>query len=75
MDVTIIVIAVIHLLTQILHLLQTKQWARERQDLYDRIMSRDIVEYKEQTQSKPTLQPVSNDDHDLYEKEIVANKV
>lgn len=75
MDATIIVIAVIHLLTQILHLLQTRQWAKERQDLYDRIMSRDIVEYKEQTQTRPTLQPVSNDDGDLYLKEIESNKV
>lgn len=43
--------------------------------LTDKIKARDFTEYKEMTTPIPTYAPVSNDDDDLYDKEIEDNKM
>jgi hypothetical protein len=44
-------------------------------ELTDKIKARDYTEYAEQKRPAPLFAAVSNDDEDLYHKEIEQNKV
>lgn len=54
---------------------QAQEWQNERKDLYDRIMSKDLQEYKWNTEEVKIYAPVSKDDNELYEQEIEDNKM
>lgn len=80
LTVIISAIAIIALATTNIYTLYTnhresKAWQEERKDIYDRLMSKDLTEYKEQTAAPITYAAVSKDDDDLYRQEIEDNKV
>jgi hypothetical protein len=54
---------------------ERKQWAAERKDLYDRIMSKDLREYKTETSEPITYKPVDNSEEEEYRKEQEKRKV
>ncbi len=73
------VIAIIALFLIILILivsqhLQSKEWQRERNDLYDRIMSKDLSEYKHETEPVKTYKPVDYTEEEEYHREQEARK-
>lgn len=51
------------------------QMQEERKDLMDRIMSKDYVEYKEQTTEPISYTPVTMTEEAEYWREIEENKV
>lgn len=52
-----------------------EQTKKERADLLDRIMSKDFVEYKEQTEEPVQYEPVVLSEQDEYYREIEDRKV
>lgn len=71
---TIIALAGINIYMLYTHHKQSQEWKQERKDLYDRIMSKDLQEYKFNTEETKLYAPVSQDDHELYEREIEEGK-
>lgn len=73
-----IIMAIIFVLYMIMRELaayqERKQWAAERKDLYDRIMSKNIEEYKEYTQPIPVYEPVDNSEEAEYFRELEQMK-
>lgn len=72
--VVISIIAIIALAATNIYTLYTNHkesiaWQNERKDLYDRIMSKDLQEYKWLTEEVKIYEPVSKSDNDLYEQE------
>jgi hypothetical protein len=55
--------------------MRESQVAEERKDLMDRIMSKDYVEYKEQTTEPISYTPVTMTEEAEYWREIEENKV
>lgn len=74
MDISFIALAVLFMLTQLLHRQQTIMWARERKDLYDRIMSKDLKEYKDNTAEPVVYKPVDNTEESEWEREQIERK-
>jgi predicted Holliday junction resolvase-like endonuclease len=54
---------------------ERKDFQEERKDLMDRIMSKDYVEYKEQTTEPISYTPVTMTEEAEYWREIEENKV
>jgi hypothetical protein len=52
-----------------------EQFAKERNDLLDRIMARTYVEYKEQTAEPVKYEPVTVTEEDEYWRELEEKKV
>lgn len=73
-NIVIYILSVIILLQIYNHYKQTKDWQKERKDLYDRIMSKDLQEYKWNTEETKVYAPVSKDDSELYAQEIEDSK-
>ncbi|WP_026562485.1 hypothetical protein [Bacillus sp. J37] len=48
---------------------------QERQDLMDRLMSKDFAEYKEQTGEMLKFEPITVSEEDEYYREIEESKV
>lgn len=65
----IIVLAILYA-----HQLERNNWSKERKELYDRIQSGTLSDYREQTQPARVYDPVSKSDEELYEMEIEENK-
>jgi hypothetical protein len=57
------------------HHVQTREWQKERKDLYDRIMSKDLREYKAETEPVKIYKPVDNSEESEWEKEQESKKV
>lgn len=53
---------------------ERKNWSYERKDLYDRIQSGSLTEYKEATQEVKTFEPVVKSEEDEFWQEIEENK-
>jgi hypothetical protein len=71
---TILALSAVNIYALYTHQKEAKEWAKERKDLYDRIMSKDLQEYKWNTGEPIVYAPVSNDDKELYEREIEEQK-
>lgn len=54
---------------------QTKDWQQERKDLYDRIMSKDLREYKDAVEPIQIYKPVDHSEETEWIKEQEARKV
>jgi hypothetical protein len=74
MDISFIALTVLFVLTQLFHKQQQNQWAKERKDLYDRIMSKDIKEYKDNTAQPVVYEPVDNTEEAEWEREQIERK-
>jgi hypothetical protein len=55
--------------------LNNREWQKERKDLYDRIMSKDLREYKTETAEPIIYKPVDNSEEEEYRKEQEKRKV
>jgi hypothetical protein len=55
--------------------LQNREWQKERKDLYDRIMSKDLREYKDAVEPIQIYKPVDNSEEAEWIKEQEAKKV
>jgi hypothetical protein len=53
---------------------ERKQWLLERRDLYDRIMSKDLKEYKQETAEPMTYKPVDNSEEAEWAREQEEKK-
>jgi hypothetical protein len=75
MIAAIIVLAAVIALREYAHFEQTKQFHATIDKLSDKLIAKDFTEYKEMTTEPRVFDPVSNDDEDLYEREIEDNKM
>jgi hypothetical protein len=74
MDTALIIFAIIFIFRECTHHLQDMRRDKLISELTDKIKAGTFTEYKEQTTPPQKFEPVSNDDQDLYEKEIEEMK-
>jgi hypothetical protein len=70
----IITLAVINIYALHSHGKQAQEWQKERKDLYDRIMSKDIQEYKDAVEPVKIYKPVDHSEEAEYLREQEARK-
>jgi hypothetical protein len=73
--IAIVAFFIINLALVYSHHIQTREWQKERKDLYDRIMSKDLREYKHETDPVKIYKPVDNSEEAEWEREQEARKV
>lgn len=65
----LIALATINIYALHSHGKQSQEWQKERMDLYDRIMSKDLREYKDAVEPVKIYKPVDNSEEAEYLRE------
>lgn len=69
---TVLALVAVNLYALYTHHKEAREWAKERKDLYDRIMSKDLREYKQETAEVKTYEPLDNSEEAEYYREQEA---